>query len=51
MAAAFLFLVLASQLGGEGESQLLCFGATWCGPCKQMQPVLDQLTRDGYPIL
>lgn len=33
-----------------GESQLLCFGAKWCQPCREMDPVIEQLVRDGYPL-
>ena len=26
------------------------FGAEWCGPCKRLEPILDQLQKD-YPDL
>jgi thiol-disulfide isomerase/thioredoxin len=29
---------------------LLAFHAEWCGPCRQMQPVIDALGREGYSI-
>lgn len=33
-----------------GESALLDFTATWCGPCQQMSPIVDRLAQEGYPI-
>lgn len=35
---------------GSGETVLLDFGATWCGPCQQMEPHVDQLATAGYPV-
>ena len=26
-------------------NKLLCFTAHWCSPCKEMQPILDQLDQ------
>lgn len=25
---------------------VLDFGATWCGPCKKIEPILDELSRE-----
>lgn len=50
MLAALLFIAGLSAIGGGGDAQLLCFSATWCGPCQKMKPVVQQLSRDGYPI-
>lgn len=44
--AAVLMLALPSA----GDTRLLDFSATWCGPCQQMVPIVDQLARDGYPV-
>lgn len=34
----------------KDRTQLLAFCATWCGPCHQMDPILDDLEAAGYTI-
>lgn len=46
---SILLLLLFSAVA-MGESQLLCFGAKWCQPCREMDPIIEQLVRDGYPL-
>lgn len=42
-------LVTAGVLGA-GQTALLDFGASWCGPCRQMEPIVRQLEAAGVPI-
>ena len=35
------------QYVSSGEA-LVDFNATWCGPCKMLSPILDQLDREGF---
>ena len=30
--------------------RLECYSASWCGPCKMLKPLLDELSRAGYNI-
>ena len=30
--------------------KILYFSATWCGPCKQLAPTINNLVAEGFPI-
>ena len=36
---------------GSKEPFLLDFGATWCGPCKALEPVIDKLAGATQGVL
>lgn len=34
----------------DGGVMMYDFQASWCAPCRQMAPAVDQLALDGYPV-
>ncbi len=44
LAAAILLV------SSPGETVLLDFRADYCGPCRQMDPIIGQFASEGYPV-
>ena len=45
-----VLVVLTSTASAANDLQLLHFTATWCEPCRLMEPAIHRLKSSGYPI-
>ncbi|MBX3416370.1 MAG: trypsin-like peptidase domain-containing protein [Pirellulaceae bacterium] len=49
---AFVFLIVPALAGGQDQDAARVFFFTMdnCPPCKQMEPIVAELIRQGYPV-
>lgn len=40
----------AAEAPESARGEVLFFNASWCGPCRQMKPIVTQLRRQGYRL-
>ena len=50
MTAYAVALIAAAGAADTPNNALLVFSAKWCGPCRQMAPVVADLARKNHPV-
>ncbi|WP_406700991.1 thioredoxin domain-containing protein [Singulisphaera sp. Ch08] len=50
IAALLIALITTPNLDETRSPILLDFQASWCSPCQQMRPAIQQLIDNGYPV-
>ena len=48
--SAVALIVLLSALPASAQTVLLDFSSPFCGPCQQLEPTIDRLAREGFPV-
>lgn len=43
-------LLISLLIGGAADGELLVFAADWCPACRQMEPALGRLRREGFRV-
>lgn len=38
------------EVNWHSRGEVLFFNASWCGPCRQMKPIVTDLRREGYRL-
>jgi thioredoxin 1 len=41
---------LQTLSGSSNRGEVLFFNASWCGPCRQMKPIVAQMRGQGYHL-
>ena len=39
-----------NEFKSQEGNKLVVFSAKWCGPCKMLSPILDELETEGFKI-
>ncbi|MCA9180369.1 MAG: trypsin-like peptidase domain-containing protein [Planctomycetales bacterium] len=50
MVLGLLMSLVLAVSDGSSECTIVSFTASWCQPCQQLQPALDQLRRAGHDV-